>query len=129
MKKEKSIRLSLTNRLAFNPVFIALFILFAFAACQQKSRDKIAWDPAMANSLDALQKDFEHPGVDFSTTPFWVWNDEVSKEQVDMQLRDFKSHGISMVIIHPRPGLITEYLSRDGSNWYAMPSIRPKNWI
>lgn len=71
----------------------------------------------MANSLDELKAGFKNPPIDFSTAPLWVWNDDVSEEKIDFQLTEFKDKGIHMVFIHPRPGLITEYLS---NNWFEL---------
>lgn len=71
----------------------------------------------MANSLEELKSGFINPPIDFSTTPFWVWNDQVTKEKIDYQLAQFKDKGIHMVFIHPRPGLITEYL---GDEWFEL---------
>lgn len=71
----------------------------------------------MANTLAELKAGFKNPPVDFSTAPFWVWNDQVTKEKIDFQLQEFKDKGLHMVFIHPRPGLITEYL---GNEWFEL---------
>ncbi|MBS3777106.1 MAG: hypothetical protein KGY70_18060, partial [Bacteroidales bacterium] len=65
----------------------------------------------VSGSFDTLQKHFKEPPVEYSTAPFWVWNDEVTREKIDNQLQHYKEQNIDQVIIHPRPGLITEYLS------------------
>jgi hypothetical protein len=62
-------------------------------------------------TFDTLKKYFQNPLVDYSTAPFWVWNDKVTKEKIKTELQDFKDQHIDQVIIHTRPGLITEYLS------------------
>jgi hypothetical protein len=54
---------------------------------------------------------FRDPPAQYRSAPLWVWNDRVSEREIDEQLRDFKAHGIGGVFIHPRPGLITPYLS------------------
>ncbi|MEW5901179.1 MAG: glycosyl hydrolase, partial [Acidobacteriota bacterium] len=56
---------------------------------------------------------FQDPPAEFRSAPLWVWNDRVTKEQVETQLADFRDHGIGGVFIHPRPGLITPYLSEE----------------
>ena len=56
---------------------------------------------------------FTDPPAEYRSVPLWVWNDRVNKEQVETQLADFKAHGIGGVFIHPRPGLITPYLSEE----------------
>lgn len=91
-----------------------LFILFAtgMLGCQNKDRGSIAEDEIIS-TFKKLQEHFEDPPVSYSTAPFWVWNDQITKDKIERQLRDYKDHGIHMVFIHPRPGLITEYLSRE----------------
>ncbi len=60
---------------------------------------------------------FIHPSAEFRSVPLWVWNDAVSREEIEIQLRDFKEQGIGGVFIHPRPGLSTPYLSDE---WLAL---------
>jgi len=54
---------------------------------------------------------FQNPPADMRSAPLWVWNTRVSKSDIDEQLVDFRDHGLGGVFIHPRPGLITPYLS------------------
>jgi hypothetical protein len=63
------------------------------------------------DKLAALQPLFADPPADYRSAPLWVWNDRVTKIEIDEQLTDFKSKGIGGVFVHPRPGLITPYLS------------------
>jgi len=56
---------------------------------------------------------FADPPAEYRSAPLWVWNDRVTEEQIETQLADFKAHGIGGVFIHPRPGLITPYLSEE----------------
>jgi hypothetical protein len=53
------------------------------------------------------------PPADFRSAPLWVWNNRVTEAEIEIQLGDFKAHGIGGVFIHPRPGLITPYLSKE----------------
>jgi hypothetical protein len=93
--------------------FILLFILGMYlSGCRQRDQDTEMSDTS-PSSFEILRKNFKAPPVSFSTAPFWVWNDRITREKIDLQLKDFKEHGIDMVFIHPRPGLITEYLSRE----------------
>ena len=101
-----------------NILLSAVFsVTLFFISCNDGSKKSINWNPDMANSLDELMKGFKNPPIDFSTAPFWVWNDDVTKEKIDFQLAEFKDKGIHMVFIHPRPGLITEYLS---NQWFEL---------
>ena len=54
---------------------------------------------------------FRNPPAEYRSAPLWVWNDRVTEDEIRTQLADFKARGIGGVFIHPRPGLITPYLS------------------
>lgn len=56
---------------------------------------------------------FQKPPAEFRSAPLWVWNDRVTEAAIDEQLTDFKAKGIGGVFVHPRPGLITPYLSEE----------------
>jgi len=89
--------------------FVALFLVcFIGQNCQRKP----GYD-----SYTAVLAEFENPPSEFRSAPLWVWNDRVSREQIETQLADFKAHGIGGVFIHPRPGLITPYLSQE---WFDL---------
>lgn len=60
---------------------------------------------------------FSAPGKDFGTVPFWVWNAKVTKPVIDSMLNDYRKNDFGGIIIHPRPGLITEYLSNE---WFDL---------
>ena len=54
---------------------------------------------------------FADPGSEFRTKPFMVWNTEITPHRIDRILSEYKEQGCGGVFIHPRLGLITEYLS------------------
>jgi hypothetical protein len=58
-------------------------------------------------------KTFQEPPAEYRSAPLWVWNDRVTEDEIDSQLADFQAKGIGGVFIHPRPGLITPYLSEE----------------
>ena len=60
---------------------------------------------------------FTHPPAEYSSAPFWVWNDMMTDEMVISTLQDLASQGIRQVFIHPRPGLMTPYLSDE---WFRL---------
>ena len=62
-------------------------------------------------SFAELAELFKSPPASFRSAPLWTWNDDVTEQQIDEQLADFKDKGIWGVFVHPRPGLITDYLS------------------
>ena len=66
---------------------------------------------APPDSYAAVLRTFQDPPAEYRSAPLWVWNDRVTKEQIEEQLADFRAHGIGGVFVHPRPGLITPYLS------------------
>ena len=69
------------------------------------------------NSYKELSRYFKEIPTEYKTVPFWVWNDDVSREMIDEQLRDYSQKGFGGLFIHPRYGLITEYASPE---WYDL---------
>jgi len=61
---------------------------------------------------------FADPPSDYRTAPLWDWNDKISEEGIDFHMQKFKEGGLGGVFIHPRPGLITEYLSEDWNHLF-----------
>jgi hypothetical protein len=103
----KNIRLQAAGRRLFILVpLLAVFICFQGMFHGEKAV------PALPSSAvaDVFQK-FQDPPAEYRSAPLWVWNDRITREQIDGQLSDFKAHGIGGVFIHPRPGLVTPYLS------------------
>ncbi len=60
---------------------------------------------------------FENPTRDYTTAPFWVWNDMLTDQMMKDTLADLASQDIHQVFVHPRPGLMTPYLSED---WFHL---------
>ena len=65
-----------------------------------------------------LSSQFSQPPREYTTAPFFVWNAEITREEIDKFMEGFKNAGSSQVFIHPRPGLITEYLSQSWLELY-----------
>jgi hypothetical protein len=63
--------------------------------------------------------DFKNPPAEYHSSPLWVWNDDVSEAMIDQQLDMFQSQSILQAFVHPRPGLITPYLSERWLDLYA----------
>ncbi len=57
------------------------------------------------------------PPAENRSMPLWVWNDQLEWPRLREQLAQFKAQGMGGVFIHPRPGLMTEYL---GSEWFRL---------
>ena len=60
---------------------------------------------------------YRTPPRQYATSPLWVWNDLLSEEQIRSTLGDFASQGVKQAFVHPRPGLMTPYLSED---WFRL---------
>jgi len=91
--------------------FITLLI-----GCDRKTTTEIP-EGGRITRFDQLAAHFEDPPAEYRTAPFWVWNKEVTKEDIDRTLEDFREKGIGGVFLHPRYGLITEYLSDE---WWEL---------
>ncbi len=66
---------------------------------------------AAPSDLDAVLERFDDPPAPFRPAPLYVWNDALLEEEIVRQLDQFKAAGFGGVFVHPRPGLITPYLS------------------
>ena len=89
---------------------IILSLLFAFG-CKQNPA------PEGAHSVEELRQLFVDPPSEYRSAPLWVWHEEITKEGIDFQMRSFKEAGIGGVFVHPRPGLLIEYLSDE---WFQL---------
>lgn len=60
---------------------------------------------------------FADPPSEYRSAPLWDWNEQITEEGIDFHLQKFKEAGIGGVFVHPRPGLLTEYLSEE---WFHL---------
>jgi hypothetical protein len=88
-------------------LFVTITLLFS---CTRKAPIDIPEDGRITQ-FDQLAAHFENPTAEYRTAPFWVWNNDVSTDDINRTLEDFKGKGIGGVFLHPRYGMITEYLS------------------
>src|SRR5512136_1481808 len=72
---------------------------------------------APATKSAAVKALFHNPPRQYSTGPLWVWNDMLTEEQIRQTLRDLAGQKVKQVFVHPRPGLMTPYLSED---WFRL---------
>jgi len=91
-------------------VFIQLIL---FGGCQDQFPEKIS----PINRFSQLRELFADPPADYRSAPLWDWNHRITKEGIDLHMQKFKEAGIGGVFVHPRPGLITEYLSEE---WFDL---------
>ena len=73
--------------------------------------------PAALESSAGLRRQFANPPAEYRSMPLFVWNGDVNEADLDKHMAEFKAQGIGGVFVHPRPGLITTYLS---DRWFAM---------
>lgn len=93
-------------------LLLSSFTLMVFlSSCGEKS------DKTHPDSFAYLEKQFKNPARAYGSAPLWVWNTKVNESRIDEMLHDFKEKGFGGVFIHPRPGLVTEYLSDE---WFEL---------
>ena len=68
-------------------------------------------------SSSQVRRLFKNPPTAYSTGPLWVWNDLLTEEEIVSTLHDLASQSVKQVWVHPRPGLMTPYLSED---WFHL---------
>jgi alpha-L-rhamnosidase len=71
----------------------------------------------------AARKLFSDPPRQYSTAPLWVWNDMLTDEEIIGTLRDLAGQQVKQVFVHPRPGLMTPYLSPE---WFRLWKVALK---
>lgn len=91
-------------------VFLALILLSnrGYATFAQKREHR----------FERLKKEFMNPSKEFRSAPLWVWNTKVTRADIDRMLGELKDQGFGGAFVHPRPGLITEYLSDEWFDLY-----------
>ena len=72
---------------------------------------------ASTTTLSAAREAFENPLPTYSSGPLWVWNDLLTDEQVTSTLHDLAEQHVMQAFVHPRPGLMTPYLSEE---WFRL---------
>ena len=87
---------------------LAASCLASYAAAPRKREMK----------FEKLRKEFADPPRAFRPAPLWVWNTRVTRADIDRMLGDFKAQGFGGAFVHPRPGLVTEYLSDEWFDLY-----------
>jgi hypothetical protein len=93
-------------------ILILISCIFILNSCK-----KTVINEVKVPDFKVLSSQFNEPPREYTTSPFFVWNAEITKAEIDSFMTGFKNAGSSQVFIHPRPGLITEYLS---VNWFEL---------
>ena len=66
---------------------------------------------------------FTNPPRQYSSAPLWVWNDMLTEKQIVSTMHDLAGQRVKQVFVHPRPGLMTPYLSDD---WFRLWKVALK---
>ena len=93
------------------PKISVYLLLLPVLSCNQKP----ATDGSL--SVDVFRELYADPPSEYRSAPLWDWNEKITREGIDFQMREFKNAGIGGIFVHPRPGLITEYLSEE---WFEL---------
>ncbi len=96
------------NRARFCVLLLGLAAFFPYRLTSDAAP---VTDSARARAL------FKNPPREYSTGPLWVWNDLLTERQIRDTLRDLAGQEVKQVWVHPRPGLMTPYLSAD---WFRL---------
>lgn len=94
-----------------------MVIFFASFFLLNCSSDREADTVSPINNYAQLKSLFADPPSEYRSAPLWDWNDKITEEGIAFQMKEFKKAGIGGVFVHPRPGLITEYLSEE---WFHL---------
>ena len=94
-------------------LILSLAVVCGLTSCDsgQKSND------VFINNFQMLQKEFVNPAKEYGPAPLYVWNTTVTRDMIDRTMSDMKDKGFGGVFVHPRPGLVTEYISDE---WYDL---------
>ena len=66
------------------------------------------------NTAPHLDKNlFKKPTAEYRGTPFWAWNCQLDREELEWQLEILKKMGFGGAHMHVRTGMSTEYLSEE----------------
>ena len=79
-------------------------------------------DPEGIQSYKELKNLFADPPSEYRSAPLWDWNEQITEEGIDFQMKTFKLAGVGGVFVHPRPGLLTEYFSEDWFHLFDYPT-------
>jgi hypothetical protein len=89
-------------------------ILISTTSCETGERSELT---GLSDTFEQLETQFADPGRQYGSAPLWVWNTRIDSALISDMMAEFQEQGFGGVFIHPRPGLITEYLSEE---WFAL---------
>ena len=92
--------------------YLFLITVFGMISCDSARKCE-----ECINDFETLNSEFAEPAKEYGSAPLYVWNTTITREQIDRTIADLKDKGFGGVFVHPRPGLITEYLSDE---WFDL---------
>lgn len=60
--------------------------------------------------MEKLKELFLNPTAEYRTAPLWVWNADMTDQEIEKCLKELKEHGFGGAFVHPRPGMKVSYL-------------------
>ncbi|MHC4533951.1 MAG: glycosyl hydrolase [Planctomycetota bacterium] len=108
---------------------VSIFLLTAMAvfltSCAEPKAKQLKGTAQHAQTANSTQVKalFAAPPREYSSAPLWVWNDMLTEEQIVSTMRDLAGQKVMQVFVHPRPGLMTPYLSDD---WFRLWKVALK---
>lgn len=63
--------------------------------------------------MEKLKELFLNPGAEYRTAPLWVWNADMTDQEIEKSLTELKNHGFGGAFVHPRPGMKVSYLDEN----------------
>ncbi|MCX7605039.1 MAG: glycosyl hydrolase, partial [Bryobacteraceae bacterium] len=101
----------------FRRLWVLSAIIATPLAAAQPPLEPKALPPAQAWTDDQIRKAFADPPPEYRPMPLWVWNDEMEPERIREMLEQYRRQGLGGAFVHPRPGLMTDYLSPE---WFRL---------
>ena len=93
---------------------LAFFLAVSLISCQ---KNEVPENELHYDSFKDMIGSFSDPPASFRTVPFWVWNEKMTEKKIDEQLSDYKNTGFGGIFVHPRYGLLNNYLSPE---WFDL---------
>ena len=92
-------------------MFLSIFLVPLAAMAQNLT------PPGKPITSARVKRQFANPPREYASAPLWTWNDRLTEEQVVGTMRDLAGQNVRQVFVHPRPGLMTPYLSEE---WFGL---------
>ncbi|MGB9625107.1 MAG: glycosyl hydrolase, partial [Phycisphaerae bacterium] len=94
-----------------------LFLIGSLSCANGVRREATPGLRAKPDDSAAVKALFANPPREYASAPLWVWNDMLTDDEVVGTLRDLAAQGVKQAFVHPRPGLMTPYLSDE---WFRL---------